>query len=318
VPNSSSLDIGANGLTISFFAKITDYGRDQVLVGKAWDASFAYPWYQFGVEYSTSAQKIVLYLGDTAGTSHSYRMSAPLGVWTHIAFSHDGSTVKGYVDGVLQVSVAAGFRIPANGAPMRIGLDPLGNQPTNGALDEVRIYSGALSESDIAAHAAAAVSLTNPPLELAGEKAEGPAVYPLPMGVAKAFPVVAAKSGLITSVPVYVDTGSAASKLIVGIYKDKAGHPGARLATATLGAAAAGKWNSIPLGAAAVTAGTKYWLAILSPKSSTAPLVYLRDASGSGGVMESSAKSSLTSLPSSWSIGKQVYDGPLSLYGAGY
>lgn len=318
VPNTSTLDLGPNGLSVSFFAKITDYGRDQVLVGKPWNTTFTSPWYQFGVEYSASAKKIVLYLGDTAGVPHAYSMPAPMGVWTHIAYTYDGATVKGYVDGALQVSVAGGFRIPANGLPVRVGLDPVGNQPTNGALDEIRLYNGALSQAEIASHAAAGVSRTNPPRQLAGDQTEGPVVYALPMGVAKAFPVVAANDGLITAVPVYVDTGSSASKLIVGIYKDKAGHPGTRLATTTLAVAAAGKWNSIPVGTVPVAAGTKYWLAILSPRVASAPIVYLRDVAGSGGVVESSPKSTLTSLPSSWSVGKQVYDGPLSLYGAGY
>jgi len=319
VPNSPTTDIGGTGLTISFYANITDYGRDQVLISKPWNTSFSYPYYQYGVEFDAQTQSMVFYLGDSNGKYHEYFMAAPLGVWSNVVFTYDGSYAKGYVSGILKLSVADAFIIPTKGVPLRFGLDQAGGQPTNGVLDEIRLYNGALSAAEIAANVAKAVSVTNPPKNLGGSQSVGAVVYSLPMGVAKAFQITPAKDGLVTSLPFYVDTGSSSTKVTVALYSDLNGHPNLRLASGSVSNVVAGKWNSVPVAATAVKAGSDYWLAILNPKSSSAPVIYLRDVSTiSGGVIETGGSSGLTSLPSTWKRGSQVYDGPLSYYGGGY
>ena len=56
--------------------------------------------------------------------------------------------------------------------------------------------------------------------------------------------------------------GSASTNLIAGLYADSSGRPGAQLAAGTLSSPWAGSWNMVCLPATAVTAGTKYWIAI--------------------------------------------------------
>ncbi|MGH8589930.1 MAG: DUF4082 domain-containing protein, partial [Gammaproteobacteria bacterium] len=114
---------------------------------------------------------------------------------------------------------------------------------------------------------------------------------------------------------VYVDTGSTATSLIAGIYSDKSGHPGNRLAQGTLSAPESGGWKKVALPPIRITGGTKYWIAILSPNG----VLKFRDAGGfTGGLSEASAQNTLTTLPSTWASGPQVLKGPLSAYGAGY
>jgi len=151
VPNSSSLDISGTKITISLWANITDTGNDLVLLSKVWFSSLMlYPWHQYGIEFDGNGAKTVdFYFADVSGALRTFSMTAPLGVWTHIAFTYDGATVKGYVDGVQKLSVPETRSIQARGNELRLGVDGAFGQAFKGQLDEVRIYNRALSASEI-------------------------------------------------------------------------------------------------------------------------------------------------------------------------
>jgi hypothetical protein len=61
---------------------------------------------------------------------------------------------------------------------------------------------------------------------LAGTMAVQPATDSNAAGVAEAFSVTAAASGVSQTVNVYVDATSTASRVVVGVYADAAGSPG--------------------------------------------------------------------------------------------
>jgi concanavalin A-like lectin/glucanase superfamily protein/flagellar hook capping protein FlgD len=153
-PNSATLDIGGTGFCIAFWAKVisTSSGVDYVLAGKPWAAaSMPSPFYQYGVEYSNSSNKTLdFFFGDGASNLHGpYRMSATPAVWTHVAFSYDGSTVKGYIDGVERLSVTDPSGLQPRGHSLRLGVDGAYQQFFNGALDDLRLYSRALTPAEI-------------------------------------------------------------------------------------------------------------------------------------------------------------------------
>ena len=75
-----------------------------------------------------------------------------------------------------------------------------------------------------------------------------------------------------------------------------------------------GTWSTVAVPAAAIAAGTTYWLAILSP-SGTGRLAF-RDHCCSGTASETSKSGSLSSLPATWQTGTVYADGPASLYGS--
>ena len=100
----------------------------------------------------------VLYTGmwpDTPGTVGGGHVG--VGVWTHVALTFDGSTIRGYVNGTL-VASAADIANPAgpvnwfsigradDGSGWVGGLD----SHFNGSIDDVRIYDRALSTAQIA------------------------------------------------------------------------------------------------------------------------------------------------------------------------
>lgn len=144
-----------------------------------------------------------------------------------------------------------------------------------GSIDEIRIYNRALSATEIATDMNTGIVKSSPPKLLLGNQTLGSVSDSLAQGLAAAFQTTVSVTGQITSLP--VDAGSASTKLIAGIYKVNNGHPGALLAQDTLSAPVAGAWNKVLLPATAVSAGTKYWVAILSSSG----MLKFRDKVGS-------------------------------------
>ncbi|NYZ79236.1 LamG domain-containing protein, partial [Candidatus Micrarchaeota archaeon] len=78
-----------------------------------------------------------------------------LNTWYHVAFTYDGSTIKLYVNGVLENSSSQTITPLPNTQPLLIGARKAGTNQYNfnGTIDEVAIYSRAKSASEIAADA---------------------------------------------------------------------------------------------------------------------------------------------------------------------
>ena len=70
-------------------------------------------------------------------------------------------------------------------------------------------------------------------------------------GVAEAFQATAAASGALSSLRLYLDASSTATKVVAGVYADAGGHPGELVAQGSVSTPAAGAWASRPAGRAA-------------------------------------------------------------------
>ena len=134
-------------------------------------------------------------------------------------------------------------------------------------------------------------------------------------GMAEAFKTTAALSGSVKQLRVFIDAGSTAGNVVVGLYSNNAtGHPGTLLTTGTITAPAVGQNNAVAVTAAAVTAGQTYWIAVLAPSGA----LKFRDRTGVGaGSSETSSQPTLTSLPATWTTGSSFTDGLLSAVGLG-
>jgi outer membrane protein assembly factor BamB len=133
-------------------------------------------------------------------------------------------------------------------------------------------------------------------------------------GLAEAFPTTAVASGNLVQLRVYVDQGNAATNLVAGLYSNSSGQPAQLLTQGSLSHPVAGSWNTVSVPSAAVTSGTSYWIAILSPSGSGT--LNFRDRSG-GGTSVTSASSSLTTLPATWTTGGSWSNSNLSATGLG-
>jgi hypothetical protein len=107
-----------------------------------------------------------LYTGHNNGVSYELFLSpsaVPTGAWVHVAFTRqsDGKTYQHYVNGVAVGSAQVAVSPPTAAAAQltRIGLSSA--QGLTGSVDEVAIYSRALSAAEIANHYALRTALVS-------------------------------------------------------------------------------------------------------------------------------------------------------------
>ena len=90
--------------------------------------------------------------GGCAGADVSSGIRPVSGTWYHVVGTYDGVTIKIYVDGTLQGSAAYAGAIASNMFPLYIGENAQqAGRYWSGDLDEVKIFSGALTASQISA-----------------------------------------------------------------------------------------------------------------------------------------------------------------------
>ena len=88
--------------------------------------------------------------GGTTKTLIAAGQTIPVGQWVHMAATYDGTTMRLYQNGVQVGSMAASGNITGHtSAPSVIGANPNAYGVFNGLIDEVRIYSRAMSAAEI-------------------------------------------------------------------------------------------------------------------------------------------------------------------------
>lgn len=137
------LDITGN-LTIAAWIFLDSTTKENIIIAKG-DGAIAFN-YNFGV--NTSA-KLKLY-----GTSPHFVSTATIstGVWTHVAVVFNGSTATFYKNGS-PVDSPSGALGSANNGDLVVGWNIYNPDPSyfDGDIDEIRVYTTALSDSDILA-----------------------------------------------------------------------------------------------------------------------------------------------------------------------
>jgi PKD repeat protein len=240
----------------------------------------------------------------------------PLNQWAHLVATYDGNVQQLYVNGVLVASRNQAGLIPTSDGALRIGGNNILGEFFQGYIDEVRIYNRALTADEVSSNMTTPVSaVVSDQLQfiMGNENVEPWADYRA-QGIAEAFRTVAEKTGSVSQVKVYLDAGSTATELVAGIYTNRYGHPRTLLAQGKSGSLKPGEWNSVSIPAASVTAGQSYWIAVLGTKGQAG----FRDRVGSGtGVMETSASTTLTTLPSRWTATTPKGNASMSVYGNG-
>lgn len=100
------------------------------------------------------------------GQQHFSGYNLPLNTWTHVACTYDGATSKIYINGNLVSTQSISGDIPQNNYQLGIGGDP-GFTPFTfrGAIDEVRVWSQVLEQSDIQAAMDCEIQTTSDCLE---------------------------------------------------------------------------------------------------------------------------------------------------------
>jgi hypothetical protein len=82
----------------------------------------------------------------------------PLNTWSHVATTHDGTTIRTYVNGVQVGTQAQTGALVTSTRPLRFGGDSVWPEWFKGSLDEIRVYDRALTAAQIQGDMTRAVS----------------------------------------------------------------------------------------------------------------------------------------------------------------
>ena len=110
--------------------------REPAIAMNGWTGNYGLTFYKDGRCYWYASGRARVHLG--------------IGVWHHVVGTWDGKTVKLYLDGRIRVSKPSKGGLRLNGKNFMIGRQPNTGHFFKGMIDEVRLYSRALSESEIA------------------------------------------------------------------------------------------------------------------------------------------------------------------------
>jgi Concanavalin A-like lectin/glucanases superfamily/Bacterial TSP3 repeat len=156
VPDHASLDI-TGAITLAAWIK-PEQRATQDLFKKATFGSVN--GYEITLASSTSAfpNKVFVRFNqatamDTLRVNSTTEYPFDGATWIHVAATYDGSTIRLYINGTEEGSLAASFAIATNNVGLSIGAqnDADATRAFKGQLDDVRVYSGALSAAAIAA-----------------------------------------------------------------------------------------------------------------------------------------------------------------------
>jgi hypothetical protein len=147
VPDRADLDLGSAG-TVSAWIQPTITDSFTGIVHKGALANFtdeAYS-FQFG---NTPGQPTLYVNGTSSSRSVAGAVLSPANAWHFVAATWDAAGLKMYVDGVLSGSTTGGVIAIASPGDLYIGSQFPNGYPLTGLIDEVRLYSRALTQAEI-------------------------------------------------------------------------------------------------------------------------------------------------------------------------
>ena len=145
IPDSPSLRLNQFTIALWVYPKQTQTSY-QMLVAKE-DASGNSRNYGLYIVPTTNQVRYSVF-GSDCSTKFAGNSTGELALnaWNHVVFTYDGVTESFYLNGVLDSFSAAEGVSPCQAAtPVKMGMETAAFQPFNGVLDDVRIYSQALS-----------------------------------------------------------------------------------------------------------------------------------------------------------------------------
>ena len=151
VNDAASLDL-TTGMTIEAWVKPSTLTGWRSVVTKEAPGGLAYALYSGN---NASRPAGYLHINDDIAVSGTTAMVA--NVWTHLAVTYDGTTVRLFVNGVqVRTQSAPGAAMTTAGV-LRIGGNSVWGEYFKGLIDEVRIYNRALTVNEIQVDMTAAI-----------------------------------------------------------------------------------------------------------------------------------------------------------------
>jgi len=152
---SASLNINGSALTVATWVKLENQNDwQQILVKVKETGAFTAPyfaWHLFGGPVSATQWTPMFQVNNAAEASANAAASVNVnyGEWVHLVGVYDGTTIRVYINGVERGSAPLTGNILSYSQPLYIGAHGLPGEFARGVIDEVRIYSQALSASQV-------------------------------------------------------------------------------------------------------------------------------------------------------------------------
>jgi hypothetical protein len=144
VADASSLDL-TTGMTLEAWIRPTKLGGWRTVLLKESIGGLAYALYADNAASRPVGQAAIGGVDRTAvGTS-----AIPLNTWTHVAVTYSGTTLRFFVNGTEVNSLGVTGSIVTTSSPLRFGGNAVWGEWFAGQLDEIRIYNGPLSQTEI-------------------------------------------------------------------------------------------------------------------------------------------------------------------------
>jgi hypothetical protein len=148
-PAAPELDI-TDQITIEFWILPEQSQGDSNILGRRSAANVGGYCVQWSAQFTGEPMiETWLNIGGWQGTRQQQTVSPELGNWHHIASVYDGSSMKQYVDGAIDIEVPIPGKIASIQEVFRIGKAQTGLAGMIGRVDEVVVYKRALSEKEI-------------------------------------------------------------------------------------------------------------------------------------------------------------------------
>jgi glucose/arabinose dehydrogenase len=145
IPDSPSLDL-TRALTLEAWVKPTTVSGWRSVAMKERTGGILYSLYA-----GESGSKPLGQVDNGAEQNAAGTASLPTNTWSHLAVTWDGATLRLYVGGVPVASKAVTGSLAVSTAPFRIGGNGIWGEYFSGAIDEVRVYDHALTQTEIQA-----------------------------------------------------------------------------------------------------------------------------------------------------------------------
>ena len=163
VPQSSSLNISGNAITLSVWVKFKDTTSNsaETIISKPVSASVhSAPYFSYNIQRTTSSGTANDYpriwistSNDTSGAFTSYSGDViNENTWYNVVGTYNGSEICTYLNGNLLGSCAAASgNLLTYETPLRLGLNGGFTEGLNGSIDEVMVFNRTLSSDEILA-----------------------------------------------------------------------------------------------------------------------------------------------------------------------
>jgi hypothetical protein len=179
----SAVEVTGPAITLAAWLKNSSFpnGVDQRFIAKAVEQRTY--WMLSQTNDGQNRLRFTLRAGGETTTLTASTGTLPLNTWYHAAATYDGSRMLLYLNGTEVGSIAkSGSVSRGRTASVNIGRSPDGSNYLSGAIDDVRIYSSALTQEEIAALLSGSTPSNQPPSVSLTSPASG-AVFTAPATV---------------------------------------------------------------------------------------------------------------------------------------